>query len=187
MNELVLFFIIVITIFIIINYYKKSKLVEYKVSKIDNIKYLVRKLPDSDKAADKLALINKKIFKLIDYLKDDPKIENLKRYKKNKLSETIPGSEYKSYSVNKGESIAMCIREEGTNKFMDDNIIIFVLLHELAHVITKSSGHTDEFWNNMRYLIEKSEEINLYNPIDYKKNPEMYCGMEINSTPYIFK
>ena len=66
------------------------------------------------------------------------------------------------------------------------NTLMFVLVHELAHLMTDDIGHTNKFWNNMAYLLKKSNEINLYNPINYKISPVIYCGVKIDETPYIF-
>ena len=90
---------------------------------------------------------------------------------------------YVAYSVNKGEELSICIREKDTEKFLDMNIVIFVAIHELSHIMSKSTGHTDEFWDNMKYLLEEGNKVGIYNPVDYSKNPVNYCGMEINSTP----
>ena len=110
----------------------------------------------------------------------------VKNYNPDTLSETGIGAKYTSYSVNKGEKISICIRQTSDNSFIDDNTILFVVIHELAHVMTKSVGHTPEFWDNMKYLLEEGEKIGIYKPINYKKSPKRYCGMEINSTPYEF-
>ena len=61
---------------------------------------------------------------------------------------------------------------------------MFVVIHELAHVMTKSVGHTQEFWDNMAYLLERAEELKIYVPKNYKESPVDYCGMEINTTPH---
>ena len=50
--------------------------------------------------------------------------------------------------------------------------------------MTEEVGHTKKFWDNMAYLLEKGEQIGIYVPEDYSKQPVDYCGMEINSTPY---
>ena len=63
---------------------------------------------------------------------------------------------------------------------------MFVVIHELAHIMTIEIGHTKLFWDNMKYLLEQGKECNIYTPIDYHKYPQIYCGMEINSTPYRF-
>ena len=148
----------------------------------------MRKLPDSLQAANKLAELNSHILKIIDACQksDRENVELLKEnYNTDTLSETVPGSKYTSYSVNKGEKISICIRNTD-NSFMDMNTILFVTIHELAHVMTISTGHTEEFWSNMKFILEVAESIGLYKPVDYKNKPETYCGMVINSTPYDF-
>ena len=62
------------------------------------------------------------------------------------------------------------------------NIIIFVAIHELAHIMTDEIGHTKKFWDNMKFLLEKGIILNMYIPVNYKGNPEDYCGLVINST-----
>ena len=54
MNEFTLFFILTLGLITLANYIKKNKNIEYVVSTFDNTKYLVRKLPDSQNAANKL-------------------------------------------------------------------------------------------------------------------------------------
>ena len=49
--------------------------------------------------------------------------------------------------------------------------------------MTDEIGHTDKFWANMKYLLEQAIQIGVYNYEDYKQTPQMYCGLEINSTP----
>ena len=53
--------------------------------------------------------------------------------------------------------------------------------------MSESIGHTEEFWQNYKFLLEVAESINVYNPIDYKKNPIRYCGMNISDNPYFDK
>jgi predicted metal-dependent hydrolase len=187
MREFLLFFLSIFVIFNVVNgIYKKNQEIKQVKSPVDGRKYIVRKLPDSQAAADKLANINKKIISLVDSLeKDDRKgIKRLKeRYNPDQLSETGLGAKYTSYSVNKGEKISICVRQTD-NSFINDNIIIFVFIHELAHVMTEEVGHTPKFWDNMAYLLEQGEKIGIYVPEDYGENPVDYCGMEINSTPY---
>jgi predicted metal-dependent hydrolase len=61
---------------------------------------------------------------------------------------------------------------------------MFVATHEIAHIMTTSVGHTEEFWNNFKFLLENAVELKLYTPVDYKKEPEGYCGMDITDNPY---
>ena len=43
--------------------------------------------------------------------------------------------------------------------------------------------HTEEFWTNFKFLIKEADIINIYKPVDYKKSPVMYCGMNITDNP----
>lgn len=189
MEELIIFFVIVLLIISIMNIIKRNKDIIYVKSNTDGRKYLVRTLSDSQEASEKLAELNIKINKIIDKsltIKDHPTIDRLNRYNPDTLSETIPGSKYTSYSINKGESIAICLRHKD-NSFMEWNTIIFVALHEIAHILTIEEQHPPIFWKNMKFLLEQAEEIGLYVPVDYSKTPEEYCGMQISSSPYDFE
>ena len=180
------FFMSVIIIFMIVQRIHKNKDILQITSTIDGREYIVRKLPDGRDAADRLARINKKVLLLIGSLKEEDRegISMLKdNFNPDRLSETGLGAKYTSYSVNKGEEIAICVRQPD-NTFIDDNTVMFVVIHELAHVMTKSVGHTGEFWDNMAYLLERAEELKIYVPKNYRESPVDYCGMEINTTPH---
>jgi len=127
---------------------------------------------------------------LVEHVKEKyPDRENVKRlvkgYNPKKISETLPTSEYTAYSENKGEKIAFCLNTEKKNgKLIDENTLMFVATHELSHVATKSIGHTEEFWNNFKFLLKEADEIGVYKPEDYKKNSRRYCGTDIVDNPY---
>ena len=189
MKELSILLIGVIAIFAFSNYLRRSLYLDKVKSRVNNKEYYVRKLPDKQEAADKLANIGIKLQNLIDGLdlEDKEKGKYNKKLKDNfnsdYITENIPGSQYVAYSVNKGEELSLCVREKDTEKFMDDNIILFVAIHELSHIMTPENGHTPLFWDNMKYLLEQGSTMGIYKPVDYGKYPEMYCGMEITSTP----
>ena len=186
MNDFLLFFISVIFILIIIKkVFIKDNLIKVK-SSIDNKEYIVRDLPNSVKAANKLSIINSNILLLIDNLDQNKEsvIRLKKNYKSNSLMENTENSEHTSYTLNKGEKIAICLREKDKDIiFEDDNTIMFVVIHELAHLMTESIGHTKEFWNNMRYLLNVAIDIGIYKYVDYEKNNVEYCGKDIKSSP----
>ena len=78
-------FIIAIVIFFIYFSFKNSFLhITYVKSTIDGRSYLVRNRDDKQKAADTLAMLNKKLLQLSDYLvKKDGENKDIKRLKKN--------------------------------------------------------------------------------------------------------
>ena len=191
MNNFLFFFISFLVIIVIFKHIIQPKNIIRKVSQNDNIEYLVRDLENSQEAAEKLSSINTKLKKLIDSLDKDERegIDRLKeRYNPYRLTETEENSKYTSYSLNKGEKIALCIRKKGDNlTFENENTVIFVAIHELSHIMTESVGHEKEFWDNMAFLLEKAHELDIYEPVDYNENNIDYCGMEITTTPYDFK
>ncbi len=154
------------------------------VSKIDNNEYIVRKLPDKQEAADRLATIAKNLKIVVDNM--DTSIEGVSQLQSNfnskNLTENVYGGKYTAFSVNKGEQLTLCLRDKD-NKFIDYNIVYFVAIHELAHVMTDEIGHTPKFWNNMKKILEKAVSLDIYTKIDYSKNPTTYCGQEIKSSP----
>ena len=106
----------------------------------------------------------------------------------NSLIECDPHHKYKSYSVNKGEELAICLRHTSQGyPFNDNNSIMFTTGHELAHVMNKTVGHDESFWKFMKFNLEEMDKVGLYQPVDYAKSPVQYCGMQINHTPYVFK
>ena len=189
MKELTALLLGIIAIFVYTNFIRKSLYLDKIEATVNGKKYYVRNLPDRNEAANKLASIGNSLQSLIDSL-DEEEEEKGKYNKQLKesfnpdyITENIPGSTYVAYSVNKGEELSLCVREKDTEVFMDNNIILFVAIHELSHIMTPETGHTPLFWNNMKYLLEKASAMGIYTPTDYRKNPETYCGMEINSTP----
>jgi len=191
MKELSSILIGVVLLGIVFNsLYKNLNLTSIK-STVDGRTYSVRRLPDKLDAANKLAHISKELTKLVNHVystdKDREGVQQLKNnFNSRNIIENTPGGQYTAYSVNKGEQLAICLRNAKDDKFIDDNLIFFVSIHEMAHVMTDEVGHTPKFWDNMRYLLEESTELGFYIPEDYSKNPQMYCGQEINSTPYKF-
>jgi predicted metal-dependent hydrolase len=165
--------------------------VDYVISKHDQRKYLVRNLKDKDDAAKLLSIIREKLLGLIAHLKkmypDDPRISRLQeKFDPDQLSESSANSSYTSYSVNKGEKIVFCIRQRDEQEnLLDLNTMIFVAIHELAHIMTESVGHTHEFWDNMKFLLNHAmtDEVKIYQYQPYHRQPKPYCGTLISDTP----
>lgn len=161
------------------------------VSTIDGNKYCVRERKNEQAAVDLLAGVTEKCKELVKYMGEKyPDKENVKRlvagYNPQKVMETLPNSEYTAYSENKGEKLAFCLNEEKNenNNLIDEHTLMFVAIHELSHVMTKSIGHKSEFWENFKFLLENAKEAGIHEPEDYKKSPKEYCGMKIHDNPY---
>ena len=187
-NSLYLFIIIFISVCGYTYYEGMSNEVTYVKSDIDQRENLVRNVDDKQEAADLLARMRVNIDKLLKYLQDkfdsDPVKRLIKKYESNNITESSSKSKYTSYSVNKGEKIVLCIRSrDDSAKLTDLNTITFVALHELSHVMTVSIGHTEEFWSNFRFLLNKAIDIDIYKKVDYSKHPKKYCGITITDSP----
>ena len=107
-------------------------------------------------------------------------------YNPQRVMETLPTSEFTAFSENKGEKIAFCLntKREGVSNMIDEHTLMFVAIHELAHVCTKSIGHKTEFWDNFKFLLENAKDANIHLPVDYKTKPAEYCGMNIKDNPF---
>ena len=189
MKEVTTILIVVIMAMTGINYYIKNKDVVIVKSNIDGRNYRIAEAPDKQDVADLLASINRDVLKLIEYLgkKDDDNVKRLcKRYNPDRLGENLEYKSYKAYSVNKGEEIVLCVRETDGKLIQDKNTMKFVLIHELAHVMTIENGHPPKFWENMGYLLKEANGVGIYDAIDYSKTPVNYCGTLVDKTPYPF-
>ena len=174
--------------FIYSSTYSNDQLTKTK-SQLDNSYYWVRNLPDKNQAANILAKIKQNIYKLVDYLQKNkdqfPKnLSHIKdlvsRTKSIVIMETGADEKYTSYTVNKGERIVFCLRVKLINTIHDMNTLMYVVIHELAHIGCPEFGHTPLFREIFKFLLIQSTKIGIYTPIDYRKYPQNYCGMEIN-------
>lgn len=161
-------------------------------STIDGKQYKVRDMPDKQEAANLMAHLRIRLTKLCDALeKKYPDKAQVKQLVKNfrsdpsRFIEATPDSEHTSYSINKGESIHMCLRQrEGPDEsLVNENIMTFVSLHELSHVCTESIGHGPDFWNNFGWLLKEAEALGLYKYTDFQAHPVNYCGVYITDSP----
>ena len=162
------------------------------VSGVDGNKYCVRERAKLDKAADLLAKTTEKCKKLVNYVYEkypdnEVAIRLNSGFNPQKVVETLPTSEFTAYSENKGEKIAFCLnpkKEGDVNDLIDEHTLMFVAIHELSHVGTKSIGHKTDFWENFKFLLTEAKEAGIHNPTDYKKKPTEYCSMPIRDNPY---
>jgi hypothetical protein len=161
-------------------------------SNVDGQTYKVRDMPDKQAAADLIARVRLRMKKLYLHLEsaypDKPQVQQLLqnfRPDPERLLESTPDEEHTSFSVNKGQRVHLCLRQRqgGNETLVDENIMIFVAIHEMAHMITKSIGHEPEFWNNFGWLLREAEKIGVYQYQDFKAQPVSYCGVEITDQP----
>jgi len=164
--------------------------VEVRSRRDGNI-YRVQNLPDKQEASERISKLRENLTKLINtYTSDpsamgDPRVKVLvSRFNPENFSENDITADSTSYSENKGERIVVCIRDKAPPyPFVDDNTVMFVLLHEMAHLMTTTVGHTPEFWVNFKRILHDAVQCGIYTPVNYTKTPTAYCGMTITDSP----
>ena len=164
----------------------------YVKASIDGKLYKVRDMPDKVQAADLMAKLRIKLMKLCEALErkypDKPQVKQMVqnfRSDPERFIEATPDSEHTSSTVNKGESINMCLRQrDGPDEsLVNENVMMFVALHEFAHICTESIGHGPDFWNNFGWILKEAEMLGLYQYTDFSAHPVGYCGVHITDSP----
>ena len=178
----ILFVMVLIIIMYVRQHYGEVELFDAS----DGRRYVVRKLPDRERAAELLVGINDRLTRLVQHMvakyPGDRDVERMHaNYNPDAMSEGGTEVGYTSYSVNKGEKIVMCLRQPD-NSFVDENVLTYVAVHELGHLMTDEVGHTPKFWANFRRLAADAIEIGVYARVDFGRTPEPYCGIKITSS-----
>lgn len=96
---------------------------------------------------------------------DDPMLGRLRAILKDifpDMNNVILLRGEKSYTINK-KRIHLCLTDEN-GKYYDQNMLVFVLLHELAHVRCTEIGHTDAFHRIFRGLLDTATIHGIYDP-----------------------
>ena len=189
MSLVLILFILILFCVIFLRYGIEA--LENRYSNVSKKSYYIREeLPNSDETADVIGKLELFIDKFVAYL--DSKAPNDKRVKRLKdrlydvkIEESPMEEGVSSYTINKGELISMCVRHKKKNKnFHDYQTLLFVLIHELAHVASISKGHNREFMTNFKFLLEHAVESKMYYAQDYSNSPITYCGVKVTNNPY---
>lgn len=70
--------------------------------------------------------------------------------------------------------IFLCLRNPETKAIYDNNVLMYVALHECAHVLSPGAGHNAEFQKTFSILLHRAEKAGVY---DSKVPfPKRYCG-----------
>jgi hypothetical protein len=80
-----------------------------------------------------------------------PDIDRLEFYESNK-----------SYTINK-HKVHLCIKDKNGD-YYNENMLTYVALHELAHVLCDEIDHTDKFYEIFQNLLDKASAMGLYDP-----------------------
>lgn len=159
----------------------------------DGQTYEMQNLPDKEKAVALMAEIRAAMVKLHDHYKTTPNVAQdpavarfVERFNPEVFVENDMASPDTSYSENKGQKIVVCLRDKTQPPqypLIEKNTIIFVMLHEMSHLMTETVGHTQEFWTNFRRILQDAIKLGIYQPVNYAHSPTPYCGMTITDSP----
>lgn len=186
--------IIIIIVIVYITYKQIHKNQSYAISHFDNKPYAVQNLAQKGEAADMLGDIHHRIFELRDYLYNHmdsypeykPYIKQFcNRINNVVLKENTPYGEHTSYTIDKGKVIYLCLRSKKTGELHDTNLVMYVVIHELAHVACPDLHHTKLFKEIFIFLLKISILLGIYQQANYQDFPEEYCGLVIDE--YLLK
>ena len=90
---------------------------------------------------------------------------------------TIQSSKTGSYTINK-KNVHICMRDINGD-YYDRNMLIYVLIHEIAHVICDEIGHTTKFHKINDELLDHATERSIYDPS--QPIPLDYCSHHADS------
>ncbi len=146
--------------------------------------------PNEDKALVMLKSVNIKAQKLIQHLSqryhtDEGIMLLVSRYQPDRLYEGTPGADDFTYTEDKGEKIVLCIRDADTKQLHRENLVMFPLIHELAHLCDKEhdANHGDNFKKYFKILLDEAVMVGIYQRENFERNPVEYCGMDITQNP----
>ena len=179
-----MFIIFILIIFILIFHFKKTSKIKIVINKKE---FYVNKCDDQYYAALIMNIIYTNVFELLKNMNEKKKIISKKEiirvtniWKNMTIIETDYDSNDTSFMIAKGDSLYICIRNKKKKIFTDINTLMYVILHELAHIFNPKYEHDDVFTNfNIELLIEAINK-NFYKYIDYNKKNIEYCGITIN-------
>jgi len=189
-NESILLSIIIIFIYILY-LLKKNRLTLVEAN--NNIKFMVYNDRNKVESANLLAVLVDRMYKLRNNLiRNKKKYEEYKQYielleenfntERTSIYENTPDTDLTSYTINKGEELAFCLKSKITGKFHDINLLMYVAIHEMAHMACPEIGHNDLFKKIFMFLTIEAINMKLYIKIDYQENQTEYCGMILSSS-----
>ena len=188
---------IIIICFIMVLGFAMYKIRKNKLTVIEQentgLKLMVVNDQNKQPSADLLSQIIIKMFKLRNtLLKDKNNYPDMKEYiellgsnfnqERTKIYENDPSSELTSFSVNKGEEVALCLKSKKTGELHKENLLLYVAIHEMAHMGCPEIGHGELFKKVFKFLTLRAMEMGIYKKEDYNTSPVEYCGMILSSS-----
>lgn len=186
---LIIFLIFLIYIFLFFN----NNQMVYIENNEYGTRFLVQDTKYKFKSSKILSQLTINLYKLRNFLvKEKENNQEFKQYielleegfnnNRTTIHEGLSNSNLTSYSVNKGEELVFCLKSKKTGKYHDINLLMYVAIHELAHIACPEIGHGSLYTKIFKFLAQQAVKLKLYKYVDYYKKPEEYCGMILSST-----
>ena len=134
----------------------------------------------TNKPPDLLVEVRRRYERLMQALRDDPKLDpRWEPVKKPVILTGMCGWDKSkgaiAYNVNKGYEIYLCLEGGETSDETRVNTAMHVLIHELCHSTVREYEHSGAFWRNFKDFREYCAERGLYTPGDVGP----FCGENI--------
>ena len=194
LKNIILSLILVLVIYLFYHYvYDGTRLVK---SKLDNRFYSVRNSYGKETKADLLALINLKLDTIVKQLQESSNIENpavarlVANWNRGVTIKEIGKLESDAaYVINK-QFMSFCLPDDISSSLSKINLMTYVGIHELGHIMSVETGHGDEFIKNFEFLLNYAKQINYLDPLSNKYLPvyiplsklntdDNYCGVAL--------
>ena len=165
-------------------------------SRLDNKYYSVRNRSNQQTKADLLALIRLKLETIVTSLASseystNPAVARLiTNWNRGVTVKEIGNLETDAaYVINK-QYMSFCLPDDTANSLNKINLMTYVGIHELAHIMSDETGHGDEFVKNFEFLLNYSKRLLYTDPLTQRQLPvyiqldklntdDNYCGVPL--------
>jgi beta-lactamase regulating signal transducer with metallopeptidase domain len=165
-------------------------------SRLDGRYYSVRNRSNRQTKADLLALIRLKLETIVTSLAASEYSTNLAvrrlitNWNRGVTIKEIGNLESDAaYVINK-QYMSFCLPDDTANSLNKINLMTYVAIHELAHIMSDETGHGEEFVQNFEFLLNYSKRLNYTDPLTQKPLPiyiqlnklntdDNYCGVPL--------
>ena len=170
-------------------------------STVDNKIYSVRRGHDKQLRADILAVLNGKFSIIVNSLANDvlynqlPQVKRLiQNWEAGVTIKEIGNMESDAaYVINK-KNMSFCLQKRKDQLVLEDlNLITYVGIHELSHIMSVEIGHGSEFIENFEFLLNYAKKLVYFDPLLKRQLPvyiqlnqlntsDSYCGVSLENS-----
>lgn len=148
--------------------------------------YQVAPGQDSQVKSNLLAVLHMKLETIVDSLRNNSNV-NCRRLISNwdkgvTIKEVGNMESDAAYVINK-KHMSICLKDFKKNITPESiNLLTYVGIHELAHIMSQEIGHESEFKNNFKFLLDHSKKISFRDPFT-GQNGQLYISLKDLNTP----